>query len=360
MPADFEPDVTEHLSRLRSDVDQVTWADDARVRQRGARRQVGRTATTGLAVAAGISILGYSAAVGIPGTPISPVNQFFPEGSPSRSSTVARSTPPVSPSESAHPESPSRTTYRPSAPGQPRSPSSPRSTTSPGVPGTPGTPTQPGTPSSGPTAAPPAPTTGTPSSTPSPTDSETPAPPPSNALPEVSQDALLAPEQMPKVNDSEVTWSTIDSSDGEGSTPASVCQAGDLTSLGAVDTVRRDYTWGPDGTVSGTNVVGVFKSSDEASAAYDAYADSLSGCTWGSQHGPTDGSVTSGTASWWWFGHETADGSGEIEVVGLVRNGPALSVIVWHQGGQDLIYDSDPMAPSLQASSDLLASYAGS
>jgi hypothetical protein len=163
---------------------------------------------------------------------------------------------------------------------------------------------------------------------------------------------------MPKVNDTATRWTSTGTEDGEGASPASVCQASDLRGLGAVAAVRRDFTWGPDAQVTGASVVGVFSSAADARAAYSTYVEWLNGCGWGSPHGPNDITVSSGSAAWWWISRELSDGSGEMEIVGLVRRGKAVSVIVWHQAGQDLNYDSDPMEPALQAAWNRLSGYA--
>lgn len=336
MSADFERQVNEHLSQLRSEVDQVRWAESATVRRRGSRRQVHRAATTGLAVVAGVGLLSYSAVAGIPGT-----QQITPAGEQpvaSTSGSVRQSTPTA-------PGSPSRPTSEATlhAPTGEKPRSGPPSTHKTGKPNPPhtrsGTPVAPptGTSSSSPTNTPeaPSPPTGTPSTPPS-----TPA--------TLTTEALLVAAEMPQVNDSDTRWSPAGTSESEGG-EASVCQAGSVVGLGAIAVVRRDYTWGTEGTVTGTNVVGQFNSAEDAADAYDSYRGWLDGCGWGTPHGPTGLSGVGDAAAWWWFGRENADGSGEIEVVGLVRSGTGLSVVVWREGGQDLIYETDPMAAPLAA-----------
>ncbi|MEQ7010008.1 hypothetical protein ABN028_27905 [Actinopolymorpha sp. B17G11] len=338
MPADFEREVTEHLSLLRGDVDQVSWRDETAVRAHGARRQLRRTATAGLAVVASVGAIGYGAVVGMPGDPVTLANPFLaaspsdadkapaPSGRQgSRSASDTEDEPP-----SGWPFVPDPTAPRSHLPGDPGS----------AVPPTPG----PEPHSTSPDVSP--------SETPAPTSSDTPTASPTP--PEFTVRLLVGPE-MPKVNDSSNTWSATGTSEDEGATPTSVCQSGDLASLGASAAVRRNFDWGTDGTVTGVNVVGAFASEADATAAYDTYTSWLGSCTWGTPHGPTDVTVSGGTASWWWFGHDNGDSTGEIEVVGLVRTGALLSVVVWHENGQDFIYDTDPMAPVLKASADRLA-----
>jgi hypothetical protein len=159
---------------------------------------------------------------------------------------------------------------------------------------------------------------------------------------------------MPKVNDSATTWTATGDLPDEGVTPVSVCLSSDLGSLGARDALRRDYSWGSEGTVVGANVIGVFDSSVEAKSAYETFAQWLNGCSWGTSHGPTDVTVPAGEAGWWWVGHDNGDSSGQIEVVGLVRRAATVSVVVWRQDGQDLVYETDPMAPVLQTAAGRL------
>jgi hypothetical protein len=339
MPADFEREVTEHLSLLRGDVDQVSWRDEAAVRAHGARRQMRRTATTGLAVVASVGAIGYGAVVGMPGDPVTLANPFL-AASPSDREAPA-------PSGRHGSRSPSEAEDKPSSawPFVPN-PTAPRSQ----LPGHPGS-AVPSTPSPEPHSTSPQ---ASPTESPEPTSSNSPTASPTT--PELTAKLLLLDPEMPKVNDSATTWTTTGTSDGEGATKASVCQTGDLAGLGASESIRRDYTWGTEGTVTGVNVVSAFGSPADATAAYDTYTSWLEGCAWGTAHGPTAVSAAGdSTASWWWFGHDNGDSTGEIEVVGLVRTGALLSVVVWHQGGQDFIYETDPMAPVLKASADRLA-----
>ncbi|MGW5364271.1 hypothetical protein [Actinopolymorpha pittospori] len=333
MSADFERQVNEHLSQLRSEVDQVRWAESAAVRRRGSRRQVHRAATTGLAVVAGVGLLGYSAVAGIPGT-----QQITPAAEQPVASTsgAARQSTPTAPG------SPSGTssTATPRAPGDKPGSGSP-STHKTGKPNPQhtrgGTPVPPPT---GTSSGSPADTPGVPSPPPG-----TPSAPPSTPL---TTDALLVAAEMPRVNDSGTSWSSAGTSESEGGN-ASACQTGSLVGLGAIATVRRDYTWGTEGTVTGTNLVGEFDSAEDAADAHASFRGWLDGCGWGTPHGPTEVGGAGDAAAWWWFGRETADGSGEIEVVGLARNGTGLSVVVWREGGQDLSYETDPMADPLAA-----------
>ncbi len=344
MPADFECELTDQLSLLRSDVDRVAWAEDTTVRHRGAARQVRRAASTGLAVVAGVGVLGYSAVVGVPGDPVMLANPYLAPSPSDRTS---------SPQPTAHESR--------SAPGRILSPgpTTPFATdsTSPDS-----APPAPGAVGSGPhNAAPPGPTNAAPPppTTPSPTPPGDDTPTASPTPPELGLGALLTGSEMPTVNDSELTWSGDQGAPGEGTATASVCQSADLAGLGGQAAVHRTFTWGTDATVTGVNVVSVFGSAADASAAYDTFAGWLGDCAWGTSHGPTEVTVPAGAASWWWVGHDNGDETGEVEVVGLARNGAALSVVVWHQQGQDLTYDSDPMAPPLQASADRLTAYAG-
>lgn len=359
MPADFERQVTDRLSLLRSDLDQVTWADGATVRRRGRQRQVRRAATTGAALVTVVGTLGYSAIVGLPHDPVTVATRFLKASSADRtvatgpvgtavsssegssSGSEPGSEQPASRSGPAVPAPPPRHSTVPTAPEH--TTPSPTTTNGSQHQTTPG-PT-PSTPSSSPSRSPsPSSPSGTPTTTPPPT------PDPSASL--------LTSEEMPKVNDSDFSWTSTGTEDGEGASPASVCQTSDLASLGAVATVRRDFTWGPDASVTGVSVVGVFTSVEDARTAYRTYAEWVSGCEWGSPNEPIDVAVSSGVARWWWIGRELADGSGEMEIVGLVRRGRAVSLIVWHQAGQDLNYDSDPMEPALRAAWNRLADYA--
>jgi hypothetical protein len=339
MPADFEREVTEHLSLLRGDLEQVSWRDEAAVRKRGARRQMRRAASTGLAVVASVGVIGYGAVVSMPGDPVTLANPFL-AASPSDPDKAP------APSGRQRSQSPTETGAEPPA-GWPFDPDPPVPRSQ--LPDQPNS-GQPSTPNPDPAST--SPVT-SPSDTPTPTSSDSPGVSPTQ--PELTANALLVDLEMPKVNDSANTWAATGTSDGEGATPASACQSGDLASLGATSAVRRNFDWGTDGTVTGVNVVGAFGSGADATAAYNTYSSWLEGCTWGTPHGPTDVSVSAGAATWWWFGRDNGDSTGEIEAVGLVRTGALVSVVVWHENSQDFIYDTDPMAPVLQASADRLA-----
>lgn len=357
MPADFEREVTDRLSLLRTDLDKVTWADGATIRRRGHQRQVRRAATTGAAVVTVVGALGYSAIVGLPHDPVTLATRYLQSSSADR--TAVTSPGGTTESSERSPTDSERTSDRssstrasgvavpaphPTRPGSPED-TSPSPTTPMGT---------------SPEATTPGPTPSTPSTSPSEspspsTPSESPATtPPSRPDPAAS---LLTSEEMPKVNDSGTSWTSTGTEDGEGASPASVCQASDLRSLGAVAVARRNFVWGSDAQVAGASVVAVFGSTKEARAASRTYATWLSDCAWGSPHGPNDISVSSGVARWWWIGRELSDGSGEMEIVGLVRRGRAVSVIVWHQAGQDLNDESDPMEPALRAAWNRLSDY---
>jgi hypothetical protein len=343
MPADEERQVDDHLSHLRSDVDQVQWAEADAVRRRGQQRGRQQAAAGTLAVVLSVGVLGVAATGRFPGqdgqSPLitaaqndrsEPADAKQGTGTsttrngeggnkdttgPGTSTSTERNNDPTS----EHPDTPTAT----------------KTATSPAGSVTP-TPTGPGSETPGP-------------SDPAPTDSSTPPAPPA-----LTAAALLAPEEMPKVNDSAVdTWADTETIDGEGSTSASVCAAGSLAGLGADAVVRRDFVWGATGsTVTGDNAIGVFETAEDAATALDSYGGWVSSCAWadsGTATGPTEVAVEGGTARWW-YAKKTTESSGEIEVVGLVRRGTALSVIVWHQQGQDFIYDTDPMAATLQHS----------
>ena len=349
MPADTGRRVDDELTRLSSDLNVVDWADAGQLRRRGVRRHVQRAASTGIAVVAGVGLLGYSVIAGIPtdqgikvsdppatlpgmprptptgilGTalridPQRPAARLTAAGAASR---YARPTPTHAPPEHRQHVPPvTRSTTRPSS-----------------------TPTA----SSTGTAAPPA----------SPQPTATTAPPAPSAPP-LTADALLSTSEMPKVNDSGSTWADAGTSEAEGSAAAH-CQSGTLAGLGAVQSVRRDFTWGPEGTVVGANVVGRFGTDAEAGSAYDTFHGWLAACAWGQPHGPT-ASDAGDQAGWWWFGHDNGDGTGRIEVVGLVRTGAQLSLVVWREDGQDFNYDADPMAATLMSAGDRLATSGGS
>jgi hypothetical protein len=346
MQADFEREVTDHLAFLRSDVDRVIWADEMTIRRRGDRRTRQRTASTGIAVVAGVGMLGYSAVVGVPTQTIG--NPFLAASPSDRSAPSPAQHSGTSTDQVTRPDGTSRSPRLPGSPPDSSSREFPVRT-SPAPPGA----SEPGTDRTS------APGKTTPPETPSPTSTTEP-PPASPTGPPVSPDRLLGAAEMPQVNDSATTWTATGDLPDEGVTPVSLCLPGDLASLGAGDTLRRDYTWGSEGTVTGANVIGAFDSADEARSAYETFAQWLDGCSWGTPHGPTEVSLPAGEAGWWWVGHDNGDSSGQIEVVGLVRRARTVSVVVWRQDGQDLVYETDPMAPVLQAAAARLADTAAS
>ncbi|MGW0229783.1 hypothetical protein ACWDWO_15835 [Actinopolymorpha singaporensis] len=348
MPADADHRVDDQLSRLRADIDVVEWVDAGQLRRRGVRRHVQRAASTGIAVVAGVGLLGYSVIAGIPSEHLTPVSDppatlpGMPRPTPTGILGTALRIDPEPPparlraSGAASRYARPKPTHTPPGRGQPV-PATRSSTPPPSVP----------TSSSTGTAAPPA----------SPEPTPTPAPPAPSAPP-LTADALLSAAEMPKVNDSGSTWADAGTSEAEGSAAAH-CQAGGLAGLGAVQSLRRDFTWGADGTVTGTNVVGRFATDASAGSAYDTFRGWLTDCGWGQLHGPT-ASDAGDQAAWWWFGHDDGDGTGRIEAVGLVRSGAQLSVVVWDEDGLDFNYGSDPMAATLMATADRLATSGGS
>lgn len=349
MPADEERQVDEQLSHLRSDVDQVRWADADAVRRRGQQRGRQQAAAGTLAVVLSVGVLGVAATGRFPGqdgqSPLIAASQN--DASQSADAKQGTGTSTSRNGEGGNKgdgePGPGSSTHRNEGPSskRPDTPTATQSATSPTG------------------SVTPTPTTSNPStpgpSDPTPTDSSTPPAPPA-----LTASALLVGEEMPKVNDSADTWSDTGTVDGEGSTNASLCAAGSLAGLGATSVVRRDFAWGQTGsTVIGDNAVGVFETAEDAATALESYSGWVSSCTWadsGTATGPTDVPVEGGTARWW-YATKAGDPSGEIEVVGLVRRGTALSVVVWHQQGQDFNYETDPMADSLHASADRLAPF---
>ncbi|MET9018742.1 hypothetical protein ABZV93_02040 [Actinopolymorpha sp. NPDC004070] len=349
MPADSDRRVDDQLTRLRSDLDVVEWPDPSQLRRRGVRRHVQRAASTGIAVVAGVGLLGYSVIAGIPSehdlTPVSDPPATLP-GMPRPTPTgilgtairippgppAARLTASGAASRYARP----KPTHAPSERHRHVPTSKSSSTPPPSVPtsSSTGTATPPASPEPAPTTAPPAPT----------------APP-------LTADALLGAAEMPKVDDSGSSWADAGTSAAEGS-PAAHCQSGDLAGLGAVQTVRRDFTWGAEGTVIGANVVGRFDTGAEAESAYATFRGWLAACAWGQPYGPTSADAGD-QAGWWWFGHDNGDGTGRIEVVGLVRSNAQVSVVVWREDGLDFTYDADPMAATLTATAGRLATSGG-
>ncbi|HEY8458637.1 MAG TPA: hypothetical protein VIL34_23820 [Actinopolymorphaceae bacterium] len=332
MPGDFdggaESRLAERLTLLRTDVESVVWADEETIRRRGTVRHLQRTAATGLAIVAGVGVIGYGTVTGLSGDPTTT--------DPLAVSPSGTAQAPPRPSQRQGERSPSEHTSDRWS-GSPHQPD-PSRTTSPAQTGK-ARPER--SPSAEPTRTPDRETESPPAASPSETT-------PDPTAPVASAESLLVETEMPVVDDSGLTWSTTATSTGEGSAVSS-CQLGSLTSLKATSAARRDFQWGTDSTVTGTNVVASFATTADAASAYDTFTGWLEGCTWGTPHGPTEVAVDSGEASWWWVGRDDGD-TGAIDVVGLVRRDQVLSVVVWHQTGQDLSYTTDPMAPALRAS----------
>ncbi|MFD2082188.1 hypothetical protein SAMN05421678_101517 [Actinopolymorpha cephalotaxi] len=348
MPADADHRVDDQLTRLRSDLGIVDWADPGQLRRRGVRRHVQRAASTGIAVVAGVGLLGYSVIAGIPSEHLTPVSD-----PPATLPGMPRPTPTgiLGTALRIDPEPPRA---RLTAGGAASRYARPKPTHAPPEHRQHGPVTRSSTP---PPSVPTASSTGTapPPVIPEPTPTTA---PPAPSAPPLTADALLSAAEMPTVNDSGSSWADAGTSAAEGSAAAH-CQSGDLAGLGAVQAVRRDFTWGAEGTVTGTNVVGRFGTDADAVSAYDTFRGWLTACGWGQPHGPTS-SDAGDQAGWWWVGHDNGDGTGQIEVVGLVRTGAQLSVVVWHEDGQDFSYGADPMAATLMATADRLATSGGS
>lgn len=351
MPADEERQVDDELSRLRSDVDQVDWSDASAVRRRGQQRGRQQAAAGTLAVVLSVGVLGVAATGRFPGqdgqSPLITAAQNSrtqSAGSEEGSDTATNTHSKGGGKDGSNPTG--RSTHKSNDPSSddPKTPAPTEKATTPTGSITP-TPTTPGTETPGPTG-------------PTPTSSTTPPVPP-----DLTVAALLTSDQMPKVNDSAETWAATGDTDGEGETNASVCAAGGLAGQGARSVVRRDFSWGPSGsTVVGNNVVGVFQTSEDAANAFEAYSGWVSTCTWADEApgDPTEVTVDGGTARWWTAKKAGADSTtGEIEVVGLVRRGTALSVIVWHQEAPDPNYTTDPMVDPLKASATHLEPFGG-
>ncbi|GAB3421593.1 hypothetical protein [Flindersiella endophytica] len=351
MPADEERQVDDELSRLRSDVDQVDWSDASAVRHRGQQRGRQQAAAGTLALVLSVGVLGVAATGRFPGqdgqSPLITAAQNSKTqsaGSEDGSETSKDSHGEGGGKDGSNPRT-GESTHKNNDPSSddPKAPTATATATTPAGSVTP-TPTKPGSETPGPTD-------------PTPTSSTTVPTPP-----ELTAAALLTSDLMPTVNDTTETWSATGDTDGEGAMNASVCADGSLAGLGARSVIRRDYSWGPAGsTVVGDNVVGVFETSEAAGTAFDSYSGWIGSCAWANQpqSAATEVTVDGGTARWWVAKKTTSDTTGEIEVVGLVRRGMALSVIVWHQEGQDLNYQTDPMAASLKSSASRLESFGG-
>jgi hypothetical protein len=351
MPADEERQVDDELSRLRSDVDQVDWSDATAVRRRGQQRGRQQAAAGTLAVVLSVGVLGVAATGQFPGqdgqSPLITAAQNSKTQSAGEEETSGSS-------KSSHGEGGGKDGSNPNSGKSTHKNDDPSSDD-------PTTPAQTKTATTPPGSVTPKPTTPG-SETPGPTDPTPTDPTTAPAPPDLTAAALLTGDKMPKVNDSTETWTATGDTDGEGAMNASVCAAGSLAGLGARDVVRRDFSWGPAGsTVVGDNVVGVFETAEDAGNAFDSYASWVAGCAWADSpvSEATEVAVDGGTARWWWAKKATSETTGEIEVVGLVRRGAALSVVVWHQESQDFSHETDPMAASLQASATHLEPFGG-
>jgi hypothetical protein len=351
MPADEERQVDDELSRLRSDVDQVDWSDATAVRRRGQQRGRQQAAAGTLAVVLSVGVLGVAATGRFPGqdgqSPLITAAQNSKTQSAGEEESSGTST-------SSHGEGGGKDGSNPDT-GESTHKNNDPSSDNPTTPAPTETTTTP------PGSVTPKPTTPG-SETPGPTDSTPSDPTTAPAPPALTAAALLTSDKMPTVNDSTGTWTATGDTNGEGAMNASACAAGSLAGLGARSVVRRDFSWGPAGsTVVGDNVVGVFQTAEDAGTAFDSYAGWVAGCSWADQpvSDATEVAVDGGTARWWSAKKATSDTTGEIEVVGLVRRGTALSVIVWHQESQDLTYATDPMAASLHASATHLEPFGG-
>lgn len=352
MPADEERQVDDDLSRLRSDVDQVDWSDASAVRRRGQQRGRQQAAAGTLAVVLSVGVLGVAATGRFPGqdgqSPLITAAQNSKtqsSGSEEGSATSTKTHSEGGGKDGSNPSTGESTqkNHDPSS-DDPTTPTATETATTPPGSVTP-TPTKPGSETPGPTD-------------PTPTSSTT-APTP----PALTAAALLTADVMPTVNDSTEVWTATGDTDGEGAMNASVCADGSLAGLGARSVIRRDFTWGPDGsTVVGDNVIGVFEDSDSAGSAFESYSGWIESCAWASAtpEKATEVTVDGGTARWWVAKKASTDTTtGEIEVVGLVRRGTALSVIVWHEESQDFNYMTDPMAASLKSSATRLEPFGG-
>lgn len=347
MPADEERQVVDGLSRLRSDVDRVVWADAESIRRRGRHRTQQQLAAGTLAVTLGIGMVGVAIAgwqpwaddsslVANPGAAHSssvPASEQDPGTSDGRGTTALEN----------------RETRGEVAPSEPRT----------------GTtevrePTRRLDPSPGDTAD------DTPSADDSPTRSSSPTadPPPRSVSPtpsEATAAALLTAGEMPVAPGADSAWREQGTRDGEGSTKVSLCAAGTLESLGATDVIRRDYASSLEPSATGANAVAVFDSAEAARAAFDTYAGWAANCAWGDErYGPTSVGVDEGTARWWWARRPaTETDPGEVEVVGLVHSGTAVSVVSWHRESASFSGD-EAMSSTLRSAAERIARYAGS
>lgn len=165
---------------------------------------------------------------------------------------------------------------------------------------------------------------------------------------------LVAPEEMPIVNDSDFSWR--ESSTGSGNEEFSRCVTIALSDFGAEEMIRRGYVWGPhDSEVSGDNVVATFSSGADAASAADEIFNQARDCSQ-RQHATSPVPVTIDGLGYGYAWNLTVPGerSGLFEYAGFVKIGDRISLLSWRHAGQDSIGHERSLYESMRHSAKRL------
>ncbi len=202
----------------------------------------------------------------------------------------------------------------------------------------------PGTSTPEPSAEPSATVTVTPSASPTPsatTPAATPAP----------QAALLAPAELPQLNETS-RWTARRTGPAR-QTPFGLCQKFDLLTIGALSAVERTYT---SGTSTAGQQVAEFPDAQNAVRASKVIEAWHRDCATrvkrtSLQVDPISDVAVPRGKGWWYLASFERKDDGHFHALGLVLDGPRLSLIRMDHDGQDHNYEpgQDPMQLAVKA-----------
>lgn len=145
------------------------------------------------------------------------------------------------------------------------------------------------------------------------------------------------------------TWQTVGTTAGEGSTPGASCAVTSLSTLGAFDVARRDFSGpGSRSDASAGQVVGSFDTVADAQRAYTAMQSWRQTCPSRMQRQGYDAATVSrfvhldskADTAGWWSGRFTARSEGRPDVTWTALTAIATSgttvTVVWIETGETL------------------------
>jgi len=164
------------------------------------------------------------------------------------------------------------------------------------------------------------------------------------------------------------TWQTVGTTAGEGSTPGASCEVTTLSTLGAFDVARRDFSGpGEHSDATAGQVVGSFDTVVDARRAFSAMQSWRQTCPSRMQRQGYDTATVShfvhieskADAAGWWSGRFTERSGGSdvtwTALTGIATSGSTVTV-VWIETGEKLAatLDDTAIAATLRQSTELV------